>query len=335
MKLGAAYIRTSVDKTGNKISPQQQYNAIKGFADNNSITLVNEGYYDEDVSSENFEDRPAFQQLLEDIDKYNIKYIVFYDSSRYTRVVKDFINMTTNLQEKGVKIFLANSGKEVNLLDWNNNTMMDLIQSIFDQNMREDVRKKVKANINELVDMGCYIGGPIPIGLSIEEVEINERKRKRYCLGDTKEIELVKNIFKWYLEDDKSLSEIVRLADEEFADILNENDVKKYRKNGTENNYNGVYFNSKKIWRILRNPSYTGYMVKNRRERITKKKRKDSTMEEWYWSKNFREGKEPDFTPIVSFEKWEKVQKKCKQESLNKSTMILKEKIALIYYQAC
>ncbi|MFD1037718.1 recombinase family protein [Virgibacillus byunsanensis] len=302
MKLGAAYIRTSVDKTGNKISPQQQYNAIKGFADNNSITLVNEGYYDEDVSSENFEDRPAFQQLLEDIDKYNIKYIIFYDSSRYTRVVKDFINMTTNLQEKGVKIFLANSGKEVNLLDWNNNTMMDLIQSIFDQNMREDVRKKVKANINELVDMGCYIGGPIPIGLSIEEVEINERKRKRYCLGDTKEIELVKNIFKWYLENDKSLSEIVRLADEQFADILNENDIKKYRKNGTENNYNGVYFNSKKIWRILRNPSYTGYMVKNRRERLTKKKRKDSPMEEWYWSKNFREGKEPDFTPIVSFE---------------------------------
>lgn len=313
LKLGAAYIRTSVDKTGNKISPQQQYNAIKSFADHNTITLVNEGYYDEDVSSENFEDRPAFQQLLKDIDTYNITYLICYDSSRYTRVVKDFINMTTSLQERGVSIFFANSGKEVNLLDWNSNTMMDLIQSIFDQNMREDVRKKVSANMNELVDMGCYVGGTIPIGLSVEDVEIGGKKRKKYCLGDRSEIQLVKNIFKWYLEDDKSQSEIVRLADEEYADILNENELKKYRKKGTEENYKGIYFNSKKIWRILRNPSYTGYMVKNRRKRITKRRRADNPVEEWYWSKNFREGKEPDFTPIVPFETWEKVQQKLQE----------------------
>ncbi|MGX9292277.1 hypothetical protein ACSLGF_13980 [Bacillus sp. A015] len=112
--------------------------------------------------------------------------------------------------------------------------MMDLIQSIFDQNMREDVRKKVSANMNELVDMGCYIGGPIPIGLSIEEVEIDGKKRKKYCLGDKKEIELVKNIFKWYLEDDRSQLEVVRLADEQYAELVSEDDLKKYRKNGSK-----------------------------------------------------------------------------------------------------
>src|SRR5690625_4175521 len=154
-------MRTCVDNIENQISKLEHYIHVTKVADSNYIRLVNEGNYDEDVSSENFEDRPAFQQLLKDIDKFNIKYLICYDSSRYTRVVKDFINMTTDLQEKGVKIFFANNSKELNLLDWNSNTMMDLIQSIFDQNMREEVRTKVSANMNELVDMGCYIGGPI------------------------------------------------------------------------------------------------------------------------------------------------------------------------------
>ncbi len=55
-------------------------------------------YEDAGISAKNIEDRPAFQEMLEDMKKGKINYIVAYKLDRVTRSVRDLEVLITELE---------------------------------------------------------------------------------------------------------------------------------------------------------------------------------------------------------------------------------------------
>lgn len=55
-------------------------------------------YQDAGISAKNMEDRPAFQEMLEDMKKGKINYIVAYKLDRVTRSVRDLEELISQLE---------------------------------------------------------------------------------------------------------------------------------------------------------------------------------------------------------------------------------------------
>ena len=56
-------------------------------------------YEDAGISAKNIEDRPAFQEMLEDMKKGKINYIVAYKLDRVTRSVRDLEELISLLEQ--------------------------------------------------------------------------------------------------------------------------------------------------------------------------------------------------------------------------------------------
>lgn len=56
-------------------------------------------YEDAGISAKNIEDRPAFQEMLEDMKKGKINYIVAYKLDRITRSVRDLEELISLLEQ--------------------------------------------------------------------------------------------------------------------------------------------------------------------------------------------------------------------------------------------
>ena len=311
MEFAAAYIRVSEDKEDNKVSPEQQLNSIKYFINKNNWSMINEqGYMDISVSGGNMIDRPAFNQMLKDIEQYNIKHVCFYDLTRYTRNIFDFMDMTRELQKKGVQLHSVSDNRLIDLQNWNSDALLSIILALFGHNERETIRSKVASNMEQLAKNGYSVGGPAPFGLKKVNVTTPEGKtRGSYAYDAQEKVELVRLIYKWYIEDRMSDTEIVRKLNSEYLHMVDKENALKYRKDKYLNEVDApVLWNKSKVTRILTNPLYTGYMVSRRRKRISKKKHVANDKENWIWSDNFINGQGPDFDPIIPFETWEKAQ---------------------------
>lgn len=311
MEFAAAYIRVSEDKDDNKVSPEQQLNSIKHFINKNNWSMINEqGYMDISVSGGNMIDRPAFNRMLEDIEKYQIKHICFYDLTRYTRNIFDFMDMTRELQKKGVKLHSVSDNRLIDLQNWNSDALLSIILALFGHNEREVIRSKVASNMEQLARDGYSVGGPAPFGLKKVDITTPEGKtRGSYAYDTPEKVELVRLIYKWYIEDRMSDSDIVRKLNSEYLHMVDKENALKYRKDKYLNEIDApVLWNKSKVTRILTNPLYTGYMVSRRRKRLSKRKHVANDKENWIWSNNFVNGQGPDFDAVIPYAVWEKAQ---------------------------
>ncbi|MFH5183101.1 recombinase family protein [Paenibacillus sp. TAB 01] len=307
------YVRVSVDKTGEKVSPEQQADAIRSFAHRNGWEVY-EIYRDIDVSGGSMVGRPEFNRMLMDIQKLNIKTIVFWNLSRYTRDFFDFIDMTRQLQAQQVNLWTAEDNNNIDLRNWNYNSMYSIFKAMFAHQQREDIRATVKANFNKMVADGHSIGSPAMFALKKCKIKFRigdkEVTRTSYEYDDMEKVELVRLIYKMYTEDNVTDMEIVRFLNQNYSHLVDVEAVKKYRKGKAKDLMDGksvLKWNKSKIVRILSSTQATGYACKTR-EKVSKIKHRKLPESEWIWSNNFLEGKEPDFPPLVDLETWFKAQ---------------------------
>lgn len=257
------YIRLSVANKDASCSVENQKLIIEQWAAEHEMP-INHFYIDANHSGSNF-DRPAFKQMLADIDAGRIECIVVKDLSRLGR---EFLSTSYYIEEyfpsKRVRFVSVND--HFDTIDGINNQETESgsrvripIINAFNEQVSLDIQKKTRAALNMKAELGMFIGPRAPFGY-------RKSADNHFTLEvDPEAAEIVQLIFSM-AADGAGANAIVR--------YLNENHIptpiQYARSKGLQGNYDdgdGVW-NTRSVKYILTNRTYTGALVQGKEKRI-------------------------------------------------------------------
>ena len=181
----AIYTRKSV-YIENSESIQTQIEICKNYfrGQNEFEIFEDEGYSGGNTN------RPGFQKLMNlcRIGKFDI--VAIYKVDRISRNITDFVKIYEELKSLNVKLVSVTEGFDTQTPM---GEMMMFILSAFANMERENIRQRVKDNMNALARKGCYTGGFVPFGCTTEK-----RDGKSYLkIVDT---DIINLMYRKYLE---------------------------------------------------------------------------------------------------------------------------------------
>ncbi len=297
------------NKESKSISNQKIYlnNYINKFEYKNVYEYIDDGY-----SGTNF-NRPAFNQLLKDIENKKINIIITKDSSRLGRNVSW---VTYYIEEyfpsKKIRYISIDDNYDSENI---NSTEMELLtfKTLFNDYYCRDISKKIRSSLKIKKIEGKFTGWKAPYGYK-------KSKKDKYHLEIDKSVE-------------KNVKEIFKLAYEKntpskIALILNNKNIK------SPSEYIGLKnskWSTKTITDILTNETYIGNLTQGKRKKINHKLKQSITLpkDEWIIKRNTHE-------PIINKYIFDIV-----QENLSKSKNIKKNNIKnyrllnLMYCKEC
>lgn len=271
------YVRIS-RKDGDKIesdSIENQRTIISDYIKKNSDDLSLVKYYaDDDYTGTNF-DRPAFKQMLSDIEKKKIDCIIVKDLSRFGR---DYIDVGKYLQKefpyKGVRFIAITDNIDSAKQAYD---MLMPVKNIFNEQYARDISKKVISAMRSKQENGIFVGAFTSYGYK------KDPDNKGKLIIDQYAATIVRRIFDMYNEGKPQLT---------IAKILNDEGIVspyEYKKA-----MNQKYTNSKKLdatsyWtyatirRVLQNEIYTGAMVQHKFDGSHYKMKKSNFVDKNEW----------------------------------------------------
>ena len=257
------YIRLSVANKDESCSVENQKLIIEQWGAEHEMP-INHFYIDANHSGSNF-NRPAFKQMLADIEAGRVECIIVKDLSRLGR---EFLSTSYYIEEyfPSKKIRFVSVNDYFDTTDGISNQETESgsrvripIINAFNEQVSLDIQKKTRAALNMKAAHGIFIGPRAPFGY-----------RKS-----------ADNHFK--LEVDPEAAEIVQLIFSMAADgagtnaivrHLNENHIptpiQYARAKGLQGNYNdgdGTW-NTRSVKYILTNRTYTGALVQGKEKRV-------------------------------------------------------------------
>ncbi len=196
----AIYARQSVDRI-DSISVESQIEFCKKEVTGESYKV----YTDKGYSGKNI-DRPAFQELLRDIEAGKVNRVIVYRLDRISRSVLDFANL--------IEVFQKNRVDFVSTMEKFDTGMpigkaMLMIVMIFAQLERETIQQRVIDAYSSRSKRGFYMGGRVPFGFDLKETLIDGIRTKMYEPIES-EAEIVRLIFSLYSEPQTSLGDVMR-----------------------------------------------------------------------------------------------------------------------------
>ena len=296
-----AYLRLSKDdlKAGTSVSIDHQKAIILNFIEDDSLqfTLV-DTYIDDGISGVTAENRPAFQQLIDDVKSGMINCVITNDTSRFARNVADaeyYVNTVFPTYETR---FIALGSPRVDSYD--DPESVDGIQFHFDNYFNEYYVKMTSKKIRKVFEMktkkGEFIGSYAPYGY------VKDPANKNKLVVDEEAAEIVKRIFNMFVYDKLSLRAVAKKLND--MGVLTPREYKLQKgvtPSGRSTKINAWCYNTVKV--ILGDEKYCGHMVqgklKNISYKVKKAKRQDP--EDWVIVKNTHE-------PIISEELYQKAQ---------------------------
>lgn len=286
----AAYIRLSKEdeKEGESESITNQRELIKKYVGENKLGeckyFVDDGY-----SGGNFE-RPKFKELINEIEKGNIKTVITKDTSRLGR---DFIETSHYM----FKYFPEHNIRYIAILEnfdtFNPNGVEDIIpfQTIINDWYLKDISKKIKSVRQNKMRQGLYMGSAVPYGY--------KRSKDNNCKFEIDEYssQIVKRIFKMRLEGMTPTMIARKLSNEKI-----ETPSIYYGKN-INKTYTIYLWSISTINQILQNQIYIGNLVQRKFDKVNYKSKKKVKLDkdEWITVEKFVES-------IISKEDFEAVQ---------------------------
>lgn len=162
------YIRVSVANKDESCSVENQKLIIERWAMEHKLS-INHFYIDENCSGSNFE-RPAFTQMLEDIDTGHVGCIVVKDLSRVSR---EFLSISYYIEEyfpsKRVRFVSVNDHFEtidgINNLEQETSSRIRIpIINAFNEQISLDIQKKTQSALDIKAKRGMFIGLRAPFG---------------------------------------------------------------------------------------------------------------------------------------------------------------------------
>ena len=226
--------------------------------------LIGHFYIDANHAGSNF-NRPAFKQMLADIDAGYIEYVIVKDLSRLGR---EFLSTSYYIEEyfPSKKVRFVSVNDHFDTIDGINNQEAENgsrvripIINAFNEQVSLDIQKKTRAALDTKAARGMFIGPRAPFGY--RKSADNHFQLK----VDPEAAKTVKLIFSM-AADGVGANAIVR--------HLNENNIptpiQYARAKGLEGNYDngGGVWNTRSVKYILTNRTYTGALVQGREKRV-------------------------------------------------------------------
>lgn len=278
-KLVCAYARVSSDKDAmlHSLSAQVQY--YKDYITSNNDWLFVKVYYDEGISGTK-QDRPAFQQMLQDAKDGKIDLIITKSISRFARNTVTLLEAVRKLKSYDVDVYFEE--QRIHSISSDGELMLTILASYAQEEAKsvsENMKWRVRRNFEEGKPWGRA-----PYGYTIEN--------SKFVIVP-KESEAVKLIFKLYLDG---------IGSYRIKDIMNKSEYP------TRNN---CLWTETTIRGMLKNYIYTGNAVFQTtyvKNYITKKKAKNNGEKPMYHVEECHDA-------IISIEDYNKVQKIIKERN--------------------
>lgn len=197
------YARQSVEKK-NSISIEGQIELCERAAGKPLKVYQDRGY-----SGKNTE-RPAFLQLMKDVQAGKVGKLYVYRLDRFSRSVADFGNLWNVLQKHNVEF--VSTSENFDTSTPMGRAMLHIIM-VFAQLERETTAERVKDNYYRRAALGSWPGGPAPYGYSNSRC-IAKDGRQVPSLVPNECADVVLKIFESYAQDDASLGSVAKELNE-------------------------------------------------------------------------------------------------------------------------
>jgi len=287
------------DNESNSISNQKAL--IRDFVKRHSDIEIISEKVDDGYTGVLF-DRPAFQEMMEDIRAEKVNCIIVKDLSRFGR---DYIQTGKYLRQilpsLGVRFIAINDN--IDTLKENCTGLDVSLKTIINDAYSQDISKKIRSVLEQKRKEGLYVAAFTPYGYQKSE------ENKNQLVIDEQTAPIIKDIFKMKLDG---------MSAAKIADVLNGKGIlspimyKKqngyaYAKGGyaaTEN----AKWSAKAVLRILKNEIYTGTMVQGKKTTYNYKLKNiiQKPKNEWIYVENTNDA-------IISKRIWECVQLEIKR----------------------
>lgn len=210
-KIAGIYIRVSTeDQAREGFSLGEQEEKLKQLCKYKDLEIF-KIYKDAGKSAKNMKDRPAFQEMLEDIKAGKLNYIVAYKLDRVTRSVRDLEVLISTLEQ--YHCYLICDRDDVNTSTANGRFFVRML-TVLSQLEIEIVSERTKFGLNGAIKAG-HIPGKVPLGYY--------KDKDKTLKVDVTTKDIVLKIFELYLEG-KSYQTITNILNEEK--ILSPNNKK-------------------------------------------------------------------------------------------------------------
>jgi DNA invertase Pin-like site-specific DNA recombinase len=228
-------------------------------------------YIDEGITGTQMKKRPSFMRMIEHAKEHRFDLIVTRELSRFARNTVDALNATRELKQYGVEVYFVNDG--IWTMDGDGEVRLTIMASIAQDESRK-TSERVKAGQKMSREKGVLYGSGNIIGY--------DRVDGTYVINK-EQAETVRRIFNLYAEGHGETTVAKMLIEEN-------------RKDGG----GGLSWTASKVSRVLRKPTYKGYMTYNKShiDDFLSHNRINHSEEDFVLVKG-------DFEPIVSEELWE------------------------------
>ena len=187
-KIAGIYIRVSTEdqaREGFSLGEQEEkLRQLCSFKD----FQVYKVYQDRGISAKDMEHRPGFQEMMDDMRKGKINYIVAYKLDRVTRSVRDLEQLIDELEK--YNCYLICERDDVNTSTANGRFFVRML-TVLSQLEIEVVSERTKFGMNGAIKAG-HLPGKCPLGYY--------RDKDKVVKIDPITSQVVKRIFKMYLE---------------------------------------------------------------------------------------------------------------------------------------
>lgn len=201
-KIAGIYIRVSTeDQAREGFSLGEQEEKLRQLCKYKDFEIF-KVYKDAGISAKNMKDRPAFQQMLEDMKAGKLNYIVAYKLDRVTRSVRDLEVLISTLEQ--YHCYLICDRDDVNTSTANGRFFVRIL-TVLSQLEIEIVSERTKFGLNGAIKAG-HIPGKVPLGYYRD---IDKTLKVDFTTKD-----IVLRIFELYLEG-KSYQSISNILNQE------------------------------------------------------------------------------------------------------------------------
>lgn len=228
-------------------------------------------YIDEGITGTQMKKRPSFMRMIEHAKEHRFDLIVTRELSRFARNTVDALNATRELKQYGVEVYFVNDG--IWTMDGDGEVRLTIMASIAQDESRK-TSERVKAGQKMSREKGVLYGSGNIIGY--------DRVDGTYVINE-EQAATVRRIFNLYAEGHGETTVAKMLIEEN-------------RKDGG----GGLSWTASKVSRVLRKPTYKGYMTYNKShiDDFLSYNRINHSEEDFVLVKG-------NFEPIVSEELWE------------------------------
>jgi DNA invertase Pin-like site-specific DNA recombinase len=282
----AKYIRLSYtdDKTNESESVTNQRRLLDSYIANQPDIEAVAEKVDDGVSGIIF-DRPAFKEMMADIESGKINCVVVKDLSRLGR---DYIEMGRYLQRifpaYGVRFIAINDN--IDTLKNNSDDLIVSVKSIINESYSRDISVKIRSSLNTKRENGDYVGACPIYGYMKAEDNHNQLIIDEYAAN------VVRDIFRMKIDGMSALKISENLNN---LGVLSPMEYKKDRglpyPTGGYADKDGAKWSPTTIIRILNDETYTGTLVQGRQGTLNFKIKDiiDKPENEWKRTENAHE----------------------------------------------